>query len=90
VPSDEMTGANTLASTVQQIAAGLGVAVGAVALRFGAPVASAVGLDSVSGSYRVAFLIIAVVALGSVVEAARLSRTAGENIRPPRRVRARA
>jgi MFS family permease len=90
VPSDEMTGANTLASTVQQIAAGLGVAVGAVALRFGAPVASAAGLDSVSGSYRVAFLIIAVVALGSVVEAARLSPTAGENIRPPRRVRARA
>jgi EmrB/QacA subfamily drug resistance transporter len=90
VPSGEMTGANTLASTVQQIAAGLGVAVGAVALRFGAPVASAVGLDSVSGAYRVAFLIIAVVALGSVVEAVRLSRTAGENIRPPRRERARA
>jgi len=89
VPSDEMTGANTLASTVQQIAAGLGVAVGAVALRFGAPVASAVGLDSVSGAYRVAFLIIAVIALGSVIEAVRLSRTAGENIRPPRRMRAR-
>ncbi|MFF1572944.1 MFS transporter [Leifsonia sp. NPDC058292] len=87
VPADEMTGANTLASTVQQIAAGLGVAVGAVALRFGAPLASAVGLDSVSGAYRVAFVLVGIVALGSVIESARLSRTAGENIRPPRRPR---
>jgi EmrB/QacA subfamily drug resistance transporter len=87
VPSDEMTGANTLASTVQQIAAGLGVAVGAVALRFGAPVAAAVGIDDAAGAYRVAFVLIALVAVGSVVEAVRLSRTAGENIRPPHRGR---
>jgi EmrB/QacA subfamily drug resistance transporter len=87
VPRDEMTGANTLASTVQQIAAGLGVAVGAVALRFGDPLAGLIGLGSPDGAYRVAFVLIALIALGSVVEAVRLSPGAGENIRPPRRVR---
>ncbi len=85
IPSAEMTGANTLASTVQQIAAGLGVAVGAIALRFGAPLASLIGQDDVAGAYRVAFVLIALVALGSVIEALRLSPAAGENIRPPRR-----
>jgi EmrB/QacA subfamily drug resistance transporter len=87
VPRDEMTGANTLASTVQQIAAGLGVAVGAVALRFGDPLAGLIGLSSPDGAYRVAFVLIALIALGSVIEAVRLSPGAGENIRPPRRVR---
>jgi MFS family permease len=85
VPSAEMTAANTLASTVQQIAAGLGVAVGAVALRFGEPLARLTGLQEPAGAYRVAFVIIALLALGSVVEAVRLSPGAGDNIRPARR-----
>ena len=84
IPSEELTPANTLASTVQQIAAGLGIAVGAVALRAGTAFAG--GADTTT-AYQVAFLIIAVLALGSVVEAVRLSSGAGENIRPPRRER---
>ncbi|HEV7183403.1 MAG TPA: MFS transporter [Leifsonia sp.] len=90
VPVPQMTGANTLASTVQQIAAGLGVAVGAVALRFGAPVSAAIGMGDRAGAYRVAFVLIAVIALVPVVEALRLSRTAGENIQPTHRMRVRA
>ncbi|GAA1438882.1 MFS transporter [Leifsonia poae] len=82
VPRDEMTGANTLASTVQQIAAGLGVAVGAVALRFGGPLAQLLGLGGPAGAYRVAFVLIGLITVGSVVEAVRLSPGAGENIRP--------
>lgn len=85
VPAAEMTAANTLASTVQQIAAGLGVAVGAVALRFGDPLAQLVGLHEPAGAYRVAFVLIALLALGSVIEAVRLSPEAGDNIRPSRR-----
>ena len=85
VPGSEMTGANTLASTVQQVAAGLGVAVGAVALRFGAPIAAALDRSEPSGAYQVAFWLIALVAVVPLVEAARLSKSAGENIRPQRR-----
>ena len=86
IPPEELTPANTLASTVQQIAAGLGIAVGAVALRAGTAVSG--GTDATT-AYQVAFLIIAVLALGSVIEAVRLSPGAGENIRPPRRRRTR-
>ena len=65
----EMTDANTLASTLQQLAAGFGVAVGAVALRLG---------DGF------AFAVLAVLTAVATVEALLLSRTAGENIRPAR------
>jgi hypothetical protein len=74
----EMTDANTLASTLQQVAAGFGVAVGAVALRLGD---SATGA---SGAFPFAFAVLAVLTAVATVEALLLSRTAGENIRPAR------
>ncbi|MBC7403772.1 MAG: MFS transporter, partial [Microbacteriaceae bacterium] len=74
----EMTDANTLASTMQQIAAGFGVAVGAVALRLG------YGFATVSGAFGFAFVVLAVLAALATVEAVLMSRTAGENIRPAR------
>jgi EmrB/QacA subfamily drug resistance transporter len=75
----EMTDANTLASTLQQVAAGFGVAVGAVALRLGD--SFAIG----SGSFGFAFGVLAVLTALATVEALLLSRTAGENIRPVRK-----
>jgi MFS family permease len=74
----EMTDANTLASTLQQVAAGFGVAVGAVALRLGD------GFASQSGAFGFAFVVLAVLTALPTVEALLLSRTAGENIRPAR------
>ena len=74
----EMTDANTLASTMQQVAAGFGVAVGAVALRLGD------GFATVSGAFGFAFVMLAVLAALATVEAMLVSRTAGENIRPAR------
>ena len=74
----EMTDANTLASTLQQVAAGFGVAVGAVALRLGDSVA--IG----SGAFGFAFGVLAVLTALATVEALLLSRNAGENIRPVR------
>lgn len=85
VPGAGMTDANTLASTLQQIAAGLGVAVGAVALRGGTAVAGT-GL----APYRIAFLVIAAVLAIAAVEALVAPGTLGERIRPttaPRPVR---
>lgn len=76
-----MTDANTLASTVQQVAAGFGVAIGAVALRLGGTFGGAESL----AAFRFSFGVLAVLTLVSSVEAIRLTRTAGETIRPARR-----
>jgi EmrB/QacA subfamily drug resistance transporter len=81
VPGENMTQANTLSSTVQQLAAGLGVAVGAIALRAGLSIAGAQGM--VAG-YRIAFAILAALTVVAVIEAVALSRDAGERIRPVR------
>ena len=74
----DMTDANTLASTLQQLAAGFGVAIGAVALRLGDSFAGG------SGSFAFAFALLALLTAVATVEALALSRTAGENIRPSR------
>jgi EmrB/QacA subfamily drug resistance transporter len=81
VPAARMTDANTLASTIQQIAAGLGVAVGAVALRAGTAIAGEVGGLL---PYRVAFLVIAAVLAVAAVEAMVAPAELGERIRPRR------
>ena len=84
VPSAGMTDANTLASTLQQVAAGLGVAVGAVALRGGTALAGHTGLLP----YRVAFLVIAAILAVAAVEALVAPGALGERIRPRRAVQA--
>ena len=76
----EMTDANTLASTLQQVAAGFGVAVGAAALRAGDLIVGGNG----AGSFQLAFAVLAVLTAAATVEALRLTATGGENIRPVR------
>ncbi|MBF4582689.1 MFS transporter [Curtobacterium sp. VKM Ac-2865] len=83
VEQADMTPANTLSSTLQQTAAGFGVAVAAVVIRAGA------GLEG-SGAYAVAFWVIAVLLVVALVEGVLMSRSAGEAIRPARRVRVQA
>jgi EmrB/QacA subfamily drug resistance transporter len=78
VPAERMTSANTLMSTVQELGAGLGVAVGALLVRLGAPVAGAAGVGAAAGApFRVAFVLLAVLLLVPLVEALRLPRHAG-------------
>ena len=76
----EMTDANTLASTLQQVAAGFGVAVGAIALRAGDLIVGGNG----AGSFQLAFAVLAVLTAAATVEAWRMTATGGENIRPVR------
>jgi Na+/melibiose symporter-like transporter len=72
VPTERMTGANTLMSTVQELASGLGVAVAALLVRVGGAVTHA-GAEP----YRVAFLVLAMLLAVPVIEAIALPRTAG-------------
>jgi EmrB/QacA subfamily drug resistance transporter len=69
VPADRMTSANTLMSAVQELGAGLGVAVGALLVRLGV----AFGTPP----YRFAFLILAVILAAPAFEAVALPREAG-------------
>ncbi|MCW2598837.1 MAG: family efflux transporter permease subunit [Frankiales bacterium] len=82
VESEAMTAANTLSSSLQQLAAGLGVAVGALALRVGGPISSSLGLSgSALTPYRVGFAVLAAISLIPVIEASRLPASAGQQLR---------
>ncbi len=81
----DLHAANTLSSTVQQLAIGLGVATGAVALRAGDPVAGWVHLDGVVGPYRIAFFAVALLTLVPVIEALQADRSSGDALRVARR-----
>jgi EmrB/QacA subfamily drug resistance transporter len=81
----EMSNANTLSSTVQQLSMGLGVAVGAISLQVGTHLVGA-GPHAAAGArgpYTVAFLLIAALPLVAVIGATRLSRHAGSAVRDP-------
>jgi EmrB/QacA subfamily drug resistance transporter len=78
VPADRMTSANTLMSAVQELGAGLGVAVGALLVRLGGSVADASGLGTgADAPFRIAFVVLAVILAAPAVEAFTLPRTAG-------------
>jgi MFS family permease len=78
VDPGRMTPANTLMTTLQELGTGLGIAVGALLLRLGDPLASVVHLpDDVTGPYRVAFVLLAVVLLVPLGQALRLPRSTG-------------
>jgi len=74
VPPDRMTSANTLMSAVQELGAGLGVAVGALLVRLGDPISGGAGG---AAPFRVAFVILALLLAGPAVEAFTLPRAAG-------------
>jgi EmrB/QacA subfamily drug resistance transporter len=85
VPAHRMTGANTLLSTVQELGAGLGVAVGALLVRLGEPIADGVGLAGGDAAFRVAFVILAVLLVVPAVDAFTLPRMAGDVVTGRRR-----
>ena len=81
VPAERMTHANTLHATLQELGAGLGIAVGALLVRLGDPVGEALGLaDDPATPYRVAFVLLGVIMLVPLVEALLLPPTAGRAV----------
>ena len=78
VPTEQMTHANTLHATLQELGAGLGIAVGALLVRLGDPVSEALGLsETPATAYRVAFVLLAVIMLAPLIEAITMPRSAG-------------
>ena len=81
VPAARMTHANTLHATLQELGAGLGIAVGALLVRVGDPVGSALGLADDPGTpYRVAFVLLGAILLVPLVEAVLMSPDAGRSV----------
>ena len=86
-PPEQIRDANTLQATAQQLAVGLGVPAGAVALRAGAALSGIMpGSATVTTPYAVAFVLLAIVALGGTVGALRLHPDAGAAVTRHRRV----
>jgi len=79
VDAATMTAANTLASTLQQVAVGLGVALGAVLVRGAQLAAGPDGLAPVT-PYAVAFVVLAVLMVHPLVEALLLHHAAGDEV----------
>ena len=77
IDADVMTDANTLASTLQQVALGLGIAVGAVVLRVGE---AALGDAGGAGPYRIAFFVLSLLMLYPLVDALLLPRDSGDEV----------
>jgi predicted MFS family arabinose efflux permease len=69
----DLSSGNSLSATLAQLAAALGIAVGATVLRLGSTV-------SVEAGYRGAFLVLAALLVLSVVSALRLAPDAGGEV----------
>ena len=81
VEPERMTQANTLMSTIQELGAGLGVAVGALLVRLGGPIGEAIGLgQGAAEPFRIAFVLLALLLTVPAIEALLLSRTAGHRV----------
>ncbi len=85
IPAPKMSSANALFSAAFQLAMGLGVSAGAVAWRIGEVIAPPEA--SPAYPFRIAFLLVAAIALAGVWDSAKLPRAAGEHVskRKPKR-----
>ena len=81
VPQKLTTSANTLYSTVQQLSTGLGIAIGAVALRFANLVNHGVPGRYTVADFRLSFVAVAAIGLVHLYGYTRLSPRAGNAVR---------
>ncbi|HWD63515.1 MAG TPA: MFS transporter [Humibacter sp.] len=79
VPTEQMASANTLASTMQQVAVGVGIAVAALIVRLTTAAAGMIAPTDVWLGYRWALAVVALLLVFPLIEAALLPRHAGEH-----------
>jgi len=81
VPPAQMSYANTLFSTATQLAVGLGITLGAIGIRIGEHVGEWLALTNVPGiSFRLAFVVIALICLIGMVDTLHLTKNAGSAV----------
>jgi MFS family permease len=81
IPPQKMTGANTLFSTVFQLTMGMGIAVGAIGIRIGQAVSAPLGAGGIVAiEFRLAFVLLGIIALFAVLDCLPLDRRAGDNV----------
>jgi len=84
IPEARMSGANTLLNIAQQMAMGMGIAFGAVALRIAGLIDPGAQGAIPLANFHVAFVIVGAIALIGVIDASGLHPGAGEEVRRPR------
>jgi len=81
IAQPRMAAANTLFSTAFQVALGLGIALGAVAVRVGHWLAASTGFDRLpAADYRLAFLLVGLVSLAGLADTLKLVDGAGDHV----------
>jgi EmrB/QacA subfamily drug resistance transporter len=85
VPHPQMSSANTLFSTTQQMSMGLGIAVGAVVLHLTAAARDTGGAIYDVTDFRITFLVVGLLALSSLLSFVRLRHDAGAEVSGHRR-----
>lgn len=81
VPASHMADANTLFSTALQLSVGLGITVGALGTRFGEQLVERMQWQAVPGmSFKIAFMVIAVITLFGWLDMLRLKPDAGATV----------
>lgn len=78
IDDEQMTQANTVSATLTQLALGLAVALGAVCLSIGQAQASAWHVGGATPTFRLAFLLLALITVLAAADALRLHRRAGQ------------
>lgn len=86
VPQPNMTAANTLYSTVQQMSIGMGIAIGAVFLRFSNMINGSTDHYSVA-DFRLAFIFVGILGVLSLYGYTKLTPDAGDIVRVKKRDR---
>jgi MFS family permease len=80
VPQPRMSGANTLFSMMNQMASGLGIAIGAIALRLAGLLHPATDAAS-TRDFQIAFSVVAVLAIAAMMDFVRLAPDAADALR---------
>ncbi|OZI29978.1 MFS transporter [Bordetella genomosp. 10] len=80
VPQDHMRDATTLFSVLQQMNAGMGIALGALALSLARLLHGSEAGQAGAGDFRLAFWLIAALALAGTVDSWRLPKDAGQRV----------
>jgi MFS family permease len=80
IHKSQLSAASTLSSMIQQMTIGMGIAVGAIALRLAGALHSTNPDSLTAGDFRIAFALVGVIALVAVIDSFSLASNAGADV----------